>query len=133
MADQTTRSAGALRGGIVVTSVACALVPVALLLVWTMWEAKRSGADGSDAEVNPVLAEAIIVADALDRWMSDNEVILRTWGEVPAIATRRAGLEGVRKAAVEHHERGYIDRTPGKSMPLSCTSRADFCFAAGGV
>ena len=106
MADQTTRSAGALRGGIVVTSVACALVPVALLLVWTMWEAKRSGADGSDAEVNPVLAEAIIVADSLDRWMSDNEVILRTWGEVPAI------VEGVRKAAVEHHERGYIDRTP---------------------
>ena len=106
MADQTTRSAGALRGGIVVTSVACALAPVALLLVWTMWEAKPSGANGSDPEVNRVLAEAIIVADSIDRWMSDNEALLRAWGEVPAI------VEGVRRAAVEHHERGFIDRTP---------------------
>ena len=106
MADQTTRSAGALRGGIVVTSVACALVPVALLLVWTMWEAKSSGADGGDPEVNSVLSEAMIVADSIDRWMSDNEATLRAWGEVPAI------VEGVRKAAVEHHERGFIDRTP---------------------
>ena len=106
MAEQTTRSVGTLRGGIVATSVVCALAPVALLLVWMMWDAKTSSADGGDPEVNHVLAEAIIVADTIDRWMNDNEAILRAWGEVPAI------VEGVRRAAVEHHERGFIDRTP---------------------
>ena len=106
MAEQTTRSVGALRGGIVATSVTCALAPVALLLVWMMWDAKMSGAGSGDPEVNHVLGEAIIVADTIDRWMNDNEAILRAWGEVPAI------VEGVRRAAVEHHERGFIDRTP---------------------
>ena len=106
MAEQTTRSVGTLRGGIVATCVTCALAPVALLLVWVMWDAKTSGAGGGDPEVNHVLGEAIVVADTIDRWMNDNEAILRSWGEVPAI------VEGVRRAAVEHHERGFIDRTP---------------------
>ena len=106
MADQTTRMAGSLHGGIVMTSAACALVPVVLVLVWTTWGPKGQGTDGSDPNAGQALASIRAIADTIDRWMVNNEAILRTWGQTPAI------VEGVRGAAVEHHDRGFIDRIP---------------------
>ena len=106
MADQTTRGTDSLRGGIVMTSTACALVPVVLLLAWTMWGTRGQATHGSAPNAGQAIATTRAVADTIDRWMLNNVAMLRTWGETPAI------VEGVRTAAVEHHDRGYIDRTP---------------------
>ena len=106
MADQTTSESGSLRGPILMTSVACALVPVVLVLVWTTWGTKGSDTLGNDTNDSRALSVTRAFADTIDRWMMANEAALRAWAETPAV------VEGVRRAAVEHHDRGYIDRTP---------------------
>ena len=79
-----------------------ALLPAALLAGWLL-AAERSGASAAPTRA---LADAEALADALDRWFARTQAELRAWSEIPAL------IEGVRRAAVEHHERGYTEQTP---------------------
>ena len=87
------------------TTLAAALLPVGLLGAWSILDLRGAGAP-DDPGANRAVAEAVAVRDALERWLGDQERILRAWGEVPSV------VEGVRLAAVEHHELGYTEQTP---------------------
>ena len=81
-----------------------ALLPAVLLAGWLLAEHR---ADGS-ATVPPdrAIADAEAFGDALDRWLTTTLEELRAWSEIPTL------VEGVRRAAVEHHERGYTEEKP---------------------
>lgn len=103
MASPTrTRSLSRLLFG---TTLVAALLPAGLLGAWLVLDVRGAGAP-DDPETNRAVAEAVAVRDALERWLGDQERTLRAWGEVPSV------VEGVRLAAVEHHELGYTEQTP---------------------
>ena len=81
-----------------------AMLPVAMLAGWLIAQERAGGSHGQTAE--RAIADAEAFADTLDRWLSATLDELRAWGEIPAV------VEGVRRAAVEHHERGYTEETP---------------------
>ena len=87
------------------TTLVAALLPAGLLGAWLVLDVSGTGAP-DDPGTNRAVAEAVAVRDALERWLGDQERILRAWGEVPSV------VEGVRLAAVEHHELGYTEQTP---------------------
>ena len=88
------------------TTLLAALLPVGLLGGWLVLDdPAKSGSDPNDPEKNGALVEAIAFSKALERWLAGQESDLRAWGEVPAV------VEGVRRAAVEHHELGYTEQT----------------------
>ena len=86
------------------TTCTVALLPVALLAVWMF--AEHRGGEPEGAVPARAIADAEALGDALDRWLTSNLEELRGWSEIPAL------VEGVRRAAVEHHERGYTEETP---------------------
>ena len=100
-----TRS-GSLGRLIYVSACAAALLPAVLLAAGWLLMGAAEEAPADDPRTNRALAEAHAFGDALDRWMQRTERELRAWGEIPAV------VEGVRFAAVEHHERGYTEETP---------------------
>jgi len=81
-----------------------AVLPAALLAGWLLAQDRAGKPTGIAAE--RAISEAQAFGDALDRWLTGTLSELRAWGEIPAL------VEGVRKAAVEHHERGYTEETP---------------------
>lgn len=81
-----------------------AMLPVAMLAGWLIAQERAGGSHEPTAE--RAIADAEAFADTLDRWLSATLDELRAWGEIPAV------VEGVRRAAVEHHERGYTEETP---------------------
>ena len=81
-----------------------AMLPVAMLAGWLIAQERAGGSHEQTAE--RAIADAEAFADTLDRWLSATLDELRAWGEIPAV------VEGVRRAAVEHHERGYTEETP---------------------
>ena len=81
-----------------------AVLPAAILAGWLLVQ-DRAGAPG-EAPTSRAIAEAEAFGDALDRWLARTLAELRAWSEIPAL------VEGVRRAAVEHHERGYTEETP---------------------
>ena len=81
-----------------------ALAPAALLAGWLLAEHVAGESDG--AAPGRAVADAEAFGDALDRWLAGKLEELRAWSEIPAL------VEGVRRAAVEHHERGYTEETP---------------------
>ena len=87
-----------------------ALLPAALLAGWLLAE-HRSG-ELAGATSGRAVADAEAFGDALDRWLAGTLDELRTWSEIPAL------VEGVRRAAVEHYERGYTEETPEKVNAL---------------
>ena len=88
------------------TTLVAALLPAGLLGAWLVLDVSGTGAAPDDPGTNRAVAEAVAVRDALERWLGDQERILRAWGEAPSV------VEGVRLAAVEHHELGYTEQTP---------------------
>ena len=92
-----------------------ALLPAALLAGWLLAE-HRAG-ESAAAAPGRAVADAEAFGDALDRWLTGSLDELRGWSEIPAL------VEGVRRAAVEHHERGYTEENArNKSMRCSCTT-----------
>ena len=89
---------------LVIATCTVALLPAALMGGWLLAQDQAGGATGVEAE--RAIDEAVAFGDALDRWLTGTLSELRAWGEIPAV------VEGVRKAAVEHHERGYTEETP---------------------
>ena len=87
------------------TTLVAALLPAGMLGALLVLDLSGAGAP-DDPGTNRAVAEAVAVRDALERWLGDQERTLRAWGEVPAV------VEGVRLAAVEHHELGYTEQTP---------------------
>ena len=87
-----------------------ALLPAALLAGWLLAE-HRAG-ESAAAAPGRAVADAEAFGDALDRWLTGSLDELRAWSEIPAL------VEGVRLAAVEHHERGYTEETPEKVNAL---------------
>lgn len=83
-----------------------ALLPAGALAAWWLLMGSAQQGPADDPQANRALAEAHAFSDALERWVGRTERELRAWGEVPAV------VEGVRLAAVEHHERGYTEETP---------------------
>ena len=81
-----------------------AMLPAAMLAGWLIAQERAGGSHGHTAE--RATADAETFADTLDRWLAATLDELRAWGEIPAV------VEGVRRAAVEHHERGYTEETP---------------------
>ena len=81
-----------------------ALLPAALLAGWLL--ADHRAGERAGAAPGRAAADAEAFGDALDRWLTGTLDELRAWGEIPAL------VEGVRRAAVEHHERGYTEETP---------------------
>ena len=81
-----------------------ALLPAALLAGWLLAEHRVGGPAG--AAPGRAVADAEALGDALDRWVTGTLDELRAWSEIPTL------VEGVRRAAVEHHERGYTEETP---------------------
>ena len=81
-----------------------ALLPAVLLAGWLLAEHRAGGS----ATVPPdrAIADAEAFGDALDRWLTTTLEELRAWSEIPTL------VEGVRRAAVEHHERGYTEEKP---------------------
>ena len=86
------------------TTCTAALLPVALLAAWMFAEHRAGEPEG--AAPARAIADAEAFGDALDRWLTHTLDELRGWSEIPAL------VEGVRRAAVEHHERGYTEETP---------------------
>lgn len=89
---------------LVIATCTVAMLPVAMLAGWLIAQERAGASHGQTAE--RAIADAATFADILDRWLSTTLDELRAWGEIPAVA------EGVRRAAVEHHERGYTEETP---------------------
>ena len=83
-----------------------ALLPAALLAGWLL--ADHRAGESAGAAPGRTAADAEAFGDALDRWLTGTLDELRAWSEIPAL------VEGVRRAAVEHHERGYTEETPEK-------------------
>ena len=80
------------------------LLPAATLAGW-LYLQQQSGAPAESSPAHAI-ADAAALGDALDRWLGTRLDELRAWSEIPAL------VEGVRRAAVEHHERGYTEETP---------------------
>ena len=81
-----------------------ALLPAASLVGWLLAHHFSSETTGSASA--HAIADAKALGDALDRWLGRRVDELRAWSEIPAL------VEGVRRAAVEHHERGFTEETP---------------------
>ena len=81
-----------------------ALLPAALLAGWLL--ADHRAGERAGAAPGRAAADAEAFGDALDRWLTGTLDELRAWSEIPVL------VEGVRRAAVEHHERGYTEETP---------------------
>lgn len=81
-----------------------ALLPATLLAGWLL--AEHVAGDSAGAASGRAVADAEAFGDALDRWLAGKLDELRAWSEIPVL------VEGVRRAAVEHHERGYTEETP---------------------
>ena len=81
-----------------------AMLPAAMLAGWLIAQDRAGKSTGIAAD--RTIAEAAAFGDALDRWLTGTLAELRAWGEIPTL------VEGVRRAAVEHHERGYTEETP---------------------
>ena len=101
-----TLIAGSLNRLIFLSTLLVTLLPVGLLAAWWTIFADPNEGPKDDPLHNRSLAEAQTISRALDLWMTQAESELRSWGEAPAL------INGVRRAAVEHHERGYTERTP---------------------
>ena len=83
---------------------AVALLPAVLLAGWLLAEHRAGASVGAPSE--RAVSDSQALGDALDRWLVGRLDELRAWSEIPAL------VEGVRRAAVEHHERGYTEETP---------------------
>ena len=101
-----TLIAGSLNRLIFLSTFLVTLLPVGLLAAWWTILAEPNEGPKDDPLHNRALAEAQTMGRALDLWMTQAESELRSWGEAPAL------INGVRRAAVEHHDRGYTERTP---------------------
>ena len=101
-----TLIAGSLNRQILVSTFLATVLPVGLLAAWWVFLADTTEGPKNDPLANRALAEAQVIGRALDLWMTNAESELRSWGEAPAL------INGVRRAAVEHHERGYTEQTP---------------------
>ena len=88
---------------LLVTTCIVAVLPAVLLAVWMF---AGQPAEPGGAQPARAVADAEAFGDALDRWLTRTLDELRAWSEIPAL------VEGVRRAAVEHHERGYTEETP---------------------
>ena len=89
---------------LLITTCTVAMLPAAMLAGWLIAQDRAGNSSGIAA--GRAIADAEAFADALDRWLTGTLGELRAWGEIPAL------VEGVRRAAVEHHERGYTEETP---------------------
>ena len=101
-----TLIAGSLNRLIFLLTFLVTVLPVGLLAAWWVFVADTNEGPRDDPLGNRALAEAQVVGRALDLWLTHAESELRSWGEAPAL------INGVRRAAVEHHERGYTEQTP---------------------
>ena len=81
-----------------------AVLPAVLLAGWLLAEHRAGGS--ATMPPDRAIADAEAFGDALDRWLTTTLEELRAWSEIPAL------VEGVRRAAVEHHERGYTEEKP---------------------
>ena len=82
----------------------CAVVPAAGLAGWiVMQEQARWSVTVPSTQV---MDNAAAGAEALNRWFTEALDDLRSWSRIPAL------VEGVRKAALEHLERGYTEEPP---------------------
>ena len=95
---------GSIGSLLLIATCTVAMLPAAMLAGWLIAQ-DRAGNSGGVA-AGRAIADAEAFADALDRWFTGTLGELRAWGEIPAL------VEGVRRAAVEHHERGYTEETP---------------------
>ena len=101
-----TLTAGSLNRLISLVTFLVTVLPVGLLAAWWVFLAGPNEGPRDDPHRNRALAEAQVIGRALDLWMAHADSELRSWGEAPAL------INGVRRAAVEHHERGYTEQTP---------------------
>ena len=81
-----------------------ALLPALALAGWLF--VQHHGGEAAGSTTARAVADATALGDALDRWLARRLDELRSWSEIPVL------VEGVRRAAVEHHERGYTEETP---------------------
>ena len=95
---------GSIGRSLLIATCVVALLPSALLAGWMLVQDRAGKPAGTAAE--RAISEAQAFGDALDRWITGTLSELRAWGEIPVL------VEGVRRAAVEHHERGYTEETP---------------------
>ena len=100
----TPSDSGSIGSVLLITPCIVTLLPAALLAGWLL--AKHVADDSAGAAPGRAVADAVAFGDALDRWLAGKLDELRAWSEIPAL------VEGVRRAAVEHHERGYTEETP---------------------
>ena len=89
---------------LLITTCTVALLPAALPAGWLLAQHRAGESIGTATE--RVVADSRALGDALDRWLVGRLGELRAWSEIPTL------VEGVRRAAVEHHERGYTEETP---------------------
>ena len=101
-----TLIAGSLNRLVFLVTFLATVLPVGLLAAWWVFLAGSNEGPKDDPLRNRALVEAQAIGRALDLWMTHAESELRSWGEAPAL------INGVRRAAVEHHERGYTEQTP---------------------
>ncbi len=101
-----TLIAGSLNRLVFLVTFLATVLPVGLLAAWWVFLAGPNEGPKDDPLRNRALVEAQAIGRALDLWMTHAESELRSWGEAPAL------INGVRRAAVEHHERGYTEQTP---------------------
>ena len=101
-----TLIAGSLNRLVFMVTFLATMLPVGLLAAWWVFLSDPNEGAKDDPLRNRALAEARVIGRALDLWMIHAESELRSWGEAPAL------INGVRRAAVEHHDRGYTERTP---------------------
>lgn len=100
----TPSDSGSIGSVLLITPCIVTLLPAALLAGWLL--AKHVAGDSAGTAPGRAVADAEAFGDALDRWLAGKLDELRAWSEIPAL------VEGVRRAAVEHHERGYTEETP---------------------
>ena len=89
---------------LLVAACTVALLPAVMLAGWLL--ARHHAGESAGPAPERAVADAVAFGDTLDRWLGSRLDELRAWSEVPAL------VEGVRRAAVEHHERGYTEETP---------------------
>ena len=87
-----------------IAAIVVALLPALALAGWIY--VQHEGRERAGPASARAVADATALGDALDRWLVRRLDELRSWSEIPAL------VEGVRRAAVEHHERGYTEATP---------------------
>ena len=100
----TPSDSSSIGSSLLIATCTVALLPAALMAGWLLAQDRGGKPAGIAAE--RAIGEAQAFGNALDRWLVGTLSELRAWGEIPAL------VEGVRKAAVEHHERGYTEETP---------------------